>query len=119
MRNGHRLGELGEDLARTFLQTQGLTPVEARFRVPGGEIDLVMREGALVVFVEVKTRSGHRPARPEEFFTGRQLARLRRAASVWLTRHEAWGNPCRFDLVAVELQESGQGASIRHYRQVG
>lgn len=118
MSSSHRLGEQGEELARVYLEMQGFRLVQGRFRLPGGEIDLIMREGRVVVFVEVKTRSGGAPCPPEECVTVRQLGRLRRAAAAWLTQSRTWGTPCRFDVVAVELEKSGQGAAIRHYRQV-
>lgn len=93
--------------------------LQGRFRLPGGEIDLVMEAGRTVIFVEVKTRGPGAVARPEEFVTSRQLVRLRRAAGAWLTAHRAWGRPCRFDVVAVELAGPDRGLEIRHFADVG
>lgn len=66
-------GLAGEDLAAAFLQEKGLRVVERNVRCVGGELDLVCEDRGSLVFVEVKTRSGHvavsraRPwARPRE-----------------------------------------------------
>ena len=53
------LGSYGENLARKFLEKKGFKLIEKNFKTPRwGEIDLVMRDGETLVFVEVKTRSG-------------------------------------------------------------
>lgn len=119
MTSRHRLGELGEELARVFLMMCGYRFLQGRFRLPGGEIDLVMEVGRTVVFVEVKTRRRGAAARPEECVTFRQLLRLRRAAGAWLTANRAWGRRCRFDVVAVEMGGVDQGLEIRHFADVG
>ena len=51
-------GRAAEDLAATFLQQQGLTLVERNYHCRFGEIDLIARENATLVFVEVRMRSG-------------------------------------------------------------
>ncbi|QUS34828.1 YraN family protein [Falsirhodobacter algicola] len=74
-------------------------PVAARrWRGPGGEIDLILREGAAVIFVEVK--AGRRAARAPD---ARQIARIRASAAAWLG-DEPLGQRtvCRFDVVLVE-----------------
>ena len=56
-----RLGDQGEGHARRYLEARGLTFVAANWRCPAGELDLVMRDGDEIVFVEVKTRHGPGP----------------------------------------------------------
>ncbi len=119
MTTSHRLGELGEDLARLFLQMCGYRFLDRRFRLPGGEIDLVMAAGQTVVFVEVKTRSSNSPAAPQEFITHRQKLRLRRAARTWLASHPADSRYCRFDVVAVVFGGEDRGLSVRHFKGGG
>ena len=51
-------GQTGEDLAAAFLTEKGMRVVERNFRCAAGEIDLICRSGELLIFVEVKTRSG-------------------------------------------------------------
>jgi len=111
----HRLGEWGENTACVFLELCGYRCVDRRFRRPGGEIDLVMRQGPTLVFVEVKTRSGEALAPAEAWLGVGQRRRLRRMALQWLSEHagQAPGD-LRFDVVAVHWSGAESGASIRH-----
>lgn len=56
-------GNAAEKIAATFLQQKGLTLVEKNFRCKYGEIDLIMREGKTLVFVEVRLRSNEHQSR--------------------------------------------------------
>ncbi len=76
------------------------------------EIDLVVRSGDTVAFVEVKTR---RPGvqGPDEALSRAQRGRIRRAAGAWLRRHPGAALEARFDLVAVEIDRRG-AQRVRH-----
>ncbi len=114
------LGKIGEEWANLFLQACGFAKVAARYRRPGGEIDLVMRRGDLLVFVEVKTRGVRRYGMPEEAVHQRQLGRLRRLARRFLLENHCWRSMTyRLDVVAVEFEGEGGGCRLRHYVGVG
>lgn len=115
MGKSHRRGEWGEHVACVFLELCGYRCLDRRYRRPGGEIDLVMRRGALLVFVEVKTRSEDALAPPEAWLSASQTRRIRRLAGRWLHEHpgQAPGD-IRFDVVAVEVASADGGAAIRH-----
>jgi putative endonuclease len=67
----------------------------------GYELDLVVRRGRLLVFCEVKSKSGPRWGDPLEMVTPEKIRRLRLAAEAWLARHpEHRGCRIRFDVVA-------------------
>lgn len=87
--------------------------VARRFRCRAGEIDLVAREGEVVVFVEVKTRSRARHGRPAESVTARKQARLGRVALFFLTRHGLLDATSRFDVVEVLPGPDGT-LGVRH-----
>lgn len=119
MSTSHRMGELGEEMARVFLQMNGYRYLQGRYRIAGGELDLIMAQGRAIVFVEVKTRNGRSPAPPEHFLNARQLQRLRMVAGHWL-RNQNYTHPhCRIDLVAVEWDKHPGQLQIRHYPNVG
>ena len=109
------MGEWAETIAEQFLEKCGYRCVGRRFRRPGGEIDLVMRRGALLVFVEVKMR-GRRSPVPAEFWVHRnQLLRLRRMARIWMSEHGGCpSGGCRFDLVAIDFGGEEDGMDLRH-----
>ena len=98
----HRDGARAEALAAEALRAQGYQVLEQRFRFRRHDVDLVARRGAVVVFVEVKSRSDNRFGAPSEAVTARKQADLVRTASVWLSRHgKAW-DAVRFDVISVE-----------------
>ena len=120
MSEGHSLGEWGEAMALGFLQRCGYRCLDRRFRRPGGEIDLVMLRGDLLVFVEVKTRGRGSPAAAEFWVQPRQIQRLRRMARIWM--HTNGGCPpagCRFDVVAIDFSGEEEGLTLRHLAGVG
>jgi putative endonuclease len=91
-----------EALARAALERRGWTTVAANARVPGGELDLVMQDGASLVFVEVRQRAGAGQGGAAESLVARKRARVRRAAALWLARHGGDDRPVRFDAVLVD-----------------
>jgi putative endonuclease len=94
-------GQHWEQVARAWLERRGLRLVEANFRCKGGEIDLVMRDGEELVFVEVRQRADRRYGGAAASITPAKLRRLVRAAQYYLLRF-AHTPPCRFDVVAID-----------------
>ena len=93
-------GEMGEDIAFEYLRGKGFTPIERRARSKFGEIDLVMKDGGTVVFVEVKLRADARFAEAREFVDIHKQKRLRATAELWLGRH-APDAKARFDVIEI------------------
>ena len=90
-----------EDLALSRLERQGLLLIARNYACRGGEIDLIMRDGATLVFVEVRHRTRPEFGTPEETIGIGKQRRLVLAAQHYLVRHPAWaGRPMRFDVVA-------------------
>ena len=108
-----RTARRGEALAALFLRLKGYR-IEARnWRCSLGEIDIVASTGDTLVFVEVKTRSGHSAGSPEEAVTAAKQQRLVRLAEAYLA-HVREVPPCRFDVVAVDAMTSMP--RIRHLK---
>lgn len=107
------LGLQGERLAESFLRRLGLQTLARRFSTPVGELDLVMREGDTVVFVEVKALRRRAGSEPEDKVNATKQRKLVRAAQ-WFLQREHWeARPCRFDVVGVVMPEEG-AAEIQH-----
>lgn len=116
-----QLARWGEEAAASFLRGRGFAILHRRYRCPAGEIDLVCRDGAVLVFVEVKTRAARGGAgpetgpAPEEAVGPLKASRLRQAARHFLYEHRLGAVPCRFDVVAVEVGlVAGGPPRIRH-----
>lgn len=95
------LGELGEKAALALLRAKGFTLLSQNWRSGSYEIDLVCRHGQELVFVEVRTRTGNSLVSPKESVNAAKQAKLLRAARMYLNQHNAWNQPCRFDVVSV------------------
>ena len=93
-------GERVEDAALAFLLQQGVLLVERNVSARGGELDLVMRQGDTLVFVEVRHRATHVFGGGSASVDARKRAKLVLAASAYLARHPALADaPCRFDVI--------------------
>jgi putative endonuclease len=99
-----QLGQQGEDRALAHLTAHGLVLVQRNFLCKLGEIDLVMRHGAHLVFVEVRRRADRKHGGAAASVTPAKQQRLIRAAQCYLQRY-ASVPPCRFDLVAIDGAE--------------
>lgn len=94
-------GRDGEELALAYLQERGLVLVEANFRCKPGEIDLIMREGETLVFVEVRQRAAGSTVSAAESIGPAKIRRIVRAAQVYLQGLNRVP-PCRIDVVAID-----------------
>lgn len=94
-------GRIAEYRALDYLQQQGLVLIERNVRSRRGEIDLVMRDGSTLVFVEVRERRSARFGGAAASIGEAKRARMWRSAETYLLRHR---NPpaCRFDAVCIE-----------------
>ena len=94
-------GKRGEDAACEELERRGYIILDRRFRTRCGELDIVARDGKVVVFVEVKARTDGNFGDPPESITWRKRRRLAQMAASYLVRKHLGEVPCRFDVVAV------------------
>jgi putative endonuclease len=94
-------GKAAEDKALDYLQHQGLQLIQRNFRCKVGEIDLIMQQGAIVAFVEVKYRQDKTFGGALFSISTRQQQRIIRAASLYLARF-APDSQARFDVIAVD-----------------
>jgi len=106
----HQTGRDGEDLAARYLEERGFTVMDRNYRFERSEVDLVCflpaarySDGGELVFVEVKTRRGTGFGRPEEAVGPEKQRHLIRAARAWLHERRMEGTPCRFDVIAIQL----------------
>ena len=107
------LGAEGEARAAAYLRRRGYRIVASNVRAGGVEIDLIVRRGALIAFVEVKTRRSRAQGPPELAVDARKQARLLRGAAAWLQSRPQRAREVRFDVIACELRDGGRWR-VRH-----
>ena len=96
-------GQTAESLARKHLEQNGLRLVAHNWRCKRGELDLIMLDGKVLVFVEVRFRKHAGWGGALESVDIRKRGKLIIAAQQFLQSEQRWSNsPCRFDVVAIE-----------------
>ncbi|MGQ0657034.1 MAG: YraN family protein [Chromatiales bacterium] len=101
-RQAHSTGIWAEEVAAAQLQQSGLTLLARNYRCRGGELDLVMRERELLVFVEVRFRGREDYGSPAESVDARKQRRLILSARHYLQTHPQSAQcDSRFDVVLV------------------
>lgn len=108
-------GRKGEDIAHRFLKQNGFHILARRFRLAdgSGEIDIIAREGDIIVFVEVKTRNTSSYGGPERALGTEKERNLVRAARSYLLKVGADWSQARFDIVTIVVANP---PVITHYR---
>jgi len=104
-----RTGNQAEELARRYLSARGLSFCVGNFQCKSGEIDLIMKQEDMLVFVEVRYRADTTHGTPLETVTQGKQRKLIRTANYFLQQH--FGNrwpACRFDVIGINgpLDES-------------
>lgn len=110
-----KLGSVGEHHARLVLERKGYRFIEANWHAPSGEIDLVMIDGELLVFVEVKVRRGDRAGTAEESISRAKARRLLATGDWYVAEHSQFAEyPWRIDLMAITIDGRGVVVRSRH-----
>jgi putative endonuclease len=107
-------GRWGEEIAMRALRAKGYRVVGRRIAVGRDELDIVMRDGDTLVFVEVKTRADGAFGRPSEAITPAKRRRLSRAAVRYLMKRREKPEFIRFDVVEVIGRRDGPAPLVEH-----
>jgi len=106
------LGREGERVAEEFLRKKGYKLVERNYRCRGGEVDLIVLDRRVVVFVEVKTRTDHGFGNPLEAVEPRKQRRMILAAQLFLHEKKLHERDARFDVVGISWP--GSEPAVEH-----
>jgi putative endonuclease len=110
-------GRWGEETAVHFLESHGYTILARNLHTAHGEIDIVASKEGGLVFVEVKSRSSHAFAYPEDSVTLRKQAHMLSAAEEYFQAHPESGESWQFDVIAIE-RKPGKNPEIVHFENV-
>jgi putative endonuclease len=104
-------GARWERLAAQFLVENGFTIVATNWTCRGGELDLVCDHRGTTVFVEVRSRKSASHGTPGETVGGLKQRRLIHAARMWLAANGGEDRACRFDVVAITVEDG----TVEHF----
>ncbi|MFD1774353.1 YraN family protein [Paenibacillus rhizophilus] len=116
--NRKQKGKAAEDAAVLYLSAKGYTIVDRNWSCRAGEIDIIAEQGARLVFVEVRSRSGSlMQGTPEESVDARKIDRVRRTARVYLHNSRQNERPVSFDVITVLMSRNLSIVSLNHIRE--
>lgn len=95
-----QIGKLGEEIACRYLERKGYQIVHKGWRYKHLEVDVIIKDGAVLVFVEVKTRSKDTHGMPYEAVDWKKQRKLDRAANIYISKTKHEGD-IRFDIISI------------------
>lgn len=108
-------GRLGEEAACDWLMEHDYHILKRNWRCRSGEIDIVASHEGMIIFIEVRSRSGTAQyGTPQESVDIRKMQQVRATASVYLQMSGEMNHQIRFDVIAVMLDKAGETVSIDH-----
>ena len=107
-----RTGRQGEEIAARYLQERGYVIIERNFRCAYGEMDIIARQGATIVFAEVRSRRSDDFGSPLESVGPVKQKKLSRIALCYIQKHRLQGRPARFDVLGVNIRADGHAVEL-------
>ena len=100
------IGEVGENLARNYLVSNGYCILEINYTVPFGEIDIIAEINRCICFIEVKCRKSRKYGLPEEAVTSHKKKKIIKVAQFYINKKKIKNKLFRFDVISVQFEQS-------------
>lgn len=110
-------GRLGEVVARKYLQNKGYCILEKNYRTKYAEIDLIVCRKGILVFVEVRAKTGERFGSPEESIDRNKIKKLIRNAKTYVAI-KRYSKAYRIDAICIIFDKRGEAKRITHYQNI-
>jgi putative endonuclease len=111
------IGKQGEDLAAKILSEKGWEIKDRNYRYGKGEIDIIAKDGEVLVFVEVKTRTNLEYGLPENSITKKKIQQLKKVSECYLYEKEISDTNCRIDVISI-MMEPRKEPIIEHFEDI-
>ena len=109
------LGRWGEKIAEDFLDNKGFNIIERNYRTPYGEIDIIAQDGAILIFIEVKTRATNTYGTPEASITAHKREHIIASAQSYIQSLTTPPLNWRIDVIAIRKLKSNDQPEIIHF----
>jgi putative endonuclease len=114
-----QIGKYAEDLAVEYLSKRGLVILFRNYRKPWGEVDIVARDGKVVVFVEVKANSSdYINFQPEIRANRDKMIKVIRTARTYLAQFDLNDSEWRLDVISIIIDKERGVAKIKHFKNI-
>jgi len=119
MNSRKKVGDFGEDIAAGYLKRKGCKILTRNFKKKWGEIDIVAKNKAKIIFCEVKTlrQAQGKPFAPEDEIDWKKKKQVLKMAQIYLSENKIpLENPWQIDIIGIEISPDFKRAKIRHYK---
>ncbi|MFA5668770.1 MAG: YraN family protein [Balneolaceae bacterium] len=110
-----QIGDQGENLACDYLVQLGWEILDRNYFSGHSEVDIIARDEAVYVFIEVKMRSNTKYGHPIEYVTENKVAHVFKAAEAWMREQKITNTPMRFDVIGI-LKEKNKPPNFTHLK---
>ena len=111
------IGYRGEAVAKRYLQNKGYRIIEQNYKNKYAEIDLIVRDKKVLVFIEVRTKIGEKFGTPEDSLNRNKIKKLIRNATAY-TAQKGYAKDYRIDAICIVLDEGKKVKRIDHYQNI-
>ncbi len=112
-----KTGQIGEEIAKKYLEGKGYKIVEQNYRTKFAEIDIIAYNDNTLVFVEVRTKKSERFGTPEETLNKKKMLKLKRNALAYVSRI-GWRQAYRLDAVCIVLKPDNALERLEHHQNI-
>ena len=96
-------GRLGEEVAKRYLEKEGINIVDRNYRIKNGEIDIIGYQKDELIFIEVKSRSNVKYGYPSEAVNRDKIKTIKNVANYYINSNYILNKNIRFDVIEVYL----------------
>ena len=111
------VGQIGEDLARKYLEERGYSILEQNYKTRYSEVDLVAEKNGEMIFVEVRTKVGENFGTPEDTLNRKKLSKVRFNALSY-AGYKKWQGPIKIDAICIVLNPNHTVLRLNHYENI-
>ena len=114
-----KTGQIGEEIAKKYLENKGYKILEQNAKSKFGEIDIVAQHKKELIFIEVRTKIGDMYGTPEQSLTKKKLRKLKFNAISYVTKKD-WKRDYRIDAVCIVLSPTKHKVpeQVEHYESI-
>lgn len=112
-----KTGQLGENLAKKYLENKGFKIIDTNYRTKLSEIDLIAQFKDIMVFIEVRTRTGDKFGAPEQSLTRKKVNKVIKNAQMYM-KYKGYTGRYRIDAVCVVLDKNKKLIRLTHYENI-
>jgi putative endonuclease len=112
------IGKFGENLAKNYLLRRGYKILGENEKISFWEIDIIAKEGDILVFIEVKTKLSSAFGKAEDAFDFKKCGHLEKALELYIYKNNLDENLVRLDFISIDISHQKKKAKIKHYKDV-